>query len=125
MSEEELIEKLSNYLKDSLGKDLIKALKTTLDKLQKDNYKLDRENQHYFDRIQDLQKENEELKEQRDNAIKLRNELIEEQKITCVSKNKIRNKIKELEEELVQNYGTLGESFTTTEIKTLKKLLGE
>ena len=31
-----------------------------IDKLQKDNYKLDRENQHFFDRIQDLQKENKE-----------------------------------------------------------------
>ena len=40
--------------------------------------------------IDKLIKENEELKEQRDNAIKLRNELIEEQKITCISKDKIR-----------------------------------
>ena len=104
-----------------------KLLKENVE-LQKDNYKLDRENQHFFDRIQDLQKqldqlkevdrqicneelitkdkyqnilkENAELKEQRDNAIKLRNELIEEQKITCISKNKIRDKIKELTGEI-------------------------
>ena len=127
MSEEEIIEKLSNYLKDSLGKDLIKALKTALDKqqkeiefqkeqrklwrsyyyeeqektfaLQKENEDMREELQMYVDTpINKLIVENEELKEQRDNAIKLRNELIEEQKITCISKNKIRDKIKELEE---------------------------
>ena len=40
-----------------------------------------------------------------------------------IPKSVIRAKIKELEEELVQNYGTLGESLTTSEIKVLKELL--
>ena len=86
--------------------------------------------------IDKLQKENEELKEQRDNAIKLRNELIEEQKITCVSKNKIRDKIKELEEEQKSKKhisSSIGCANTTNyvninnkrEIKVLKELLGE
>ena len=42
-----------------------------------------------------------------------------------IPKSVIRAKIKELEEELVQNYGTLGESLTTSEIKVLKELLGD
>lgn len=50
---------------------------------------------------------------------------LEKEKKNSISKDKIREKIKELEEELIQNYGTLGESLTTTEIKTLKELLGE
>ena len=66
-----------------------------IDKLQKDNYKLDRENQHFFDRIQDLQKENEELHKQVDIEFVEEN-YIEKSKV--VSKNKIRTKIKELEE---------------------------
>lgn len=53
----------------------------------------------FKEKIEKLQKENEELKEQRDNAIKLRNELIEEQKITCISKNEIKAKINQIDEE--------------------------
>ena len=163
MSEEEIIEKLSNYLKDSLGKDLIKALKTALDKqqkeiefqkeqrklwrsyyyeeqektfaLQKENEDMREELQMYVDTpINKLIVENEELKEQRDNAIKLRNELIEEQKITCISKNKIRDKIKELEEvkqkEEKENKDEFGINSNTWAIadwgiEVLKELLGE
>ena len=46
--------------------ELYNAIQTTLnliDKLQKDNYELDRESQHFFDRIQDLQKQLDQLKE--------------------------------------------------------------
>ena len=79
--------------------------------------------------IDKLQKENEELKEQRDNAIKLRNELIEEQKITCISKNKIRNKIKEVAEEPqiyvdTEKFDIEFEKSNYT-IDVLKELLGE
>lgn len=76
---------------------------------------------HYIDK---LQKENEELKGQRDNAIKLRNELIEEQKITCISKNKIRNKIKELDNEIGIGF-ELDKDETNGARVVLKELLGE
>ena len=79
MSEEELIEKLSNYLKDSLGKDLIKALKTALDKLQKEN--------------EELQKENEELKEQRNKLLQKGFKILTE---NYIHKDIIKYKINEL-----------------------------
>ena len=122
VSEEEIIEKLSNYLKDSLGKDLIKALKTTLDKLQKENEDMREELQMYVDTpINKLIVENEELQKR----VKVSQNFAKIVERDYIDKDEIRNKIKELEEELIQNYGTLGESFTTTEIKTLKELLGE
>lgn len=97
--------------------ELYNAIQTTLnliDKLQKDNYELDRESQHFFDRIQDLQK-----------RVKVSQNFAKIVERDYIDKDIIRDKIKELEEELIQNYGTLGESLTTTEIKTLKELLGE
>ena len=64
MSEEEKLETLKNkFLKYHLEYEDEEMLFEIIGRLQKDNYKLDRENQLYFDKIQDLQKENEELKE--------------------------------------------------------------
>ena len=145
MSEEELIEKLSNYLKDSLGKDLIKALKTTLDKLQKDNYKLDRENQHFFDRIQDLQKENEELSESNFHFLEINQKLIEEKPMIkeltekelnllekidklqkdSISKDIIRDKIKEYNEQREKAETKEINDMFVNYIDDLEELLGE
>ena len=90
-----------------------------------------------LNRADKLQKENEELKKELETFNGLKNgttimfgaktQYWRKDKIEkyFISKDIIRTKIKELEEELVQNYGTLGESLTTSEIKVLKELLGE
>ena len=87
--------------------------------------------------VEDLQKENGKLKKELETFNGLKNgttimfgaktQYWRKDKIEkyFISKDIIRTKIKELEEELVQNYGTLGESLTTSEIKVLKELLGE
>lgn len=81
------------------------------------------------ERANKLQRENEEIKGDRDNAIKLRNELIEEQKITCISKNKIRDKIKEVAEEpqIYVDTEQFDKEFEKSNyiIEVLNELLGE
>jgi hypothetical protein len=74
--------------------------------------------------IDKLQKENKELKEDNQKQWEERCRLTFKLD-DYISKDKIREKIKELEEDLIENYGELGESLTTNEIKTLKKLLEE
>ena len=113
--EEELILSINvDSITTEVRNEYVKIILNYIDKLQKDNYKLDRENQHFFDRIQDLQK-----------RVKVSQNFAKIVERDYIDKDIIRNKIKELEKDLVQNYGTLGESLTTTEIKTLKELLGE
>ena len=96
---------MKNYLKEMTkydeninGDDIVAINKTLnlIDKLQKDNYELDRENQHYFDRIQDLQKEIESKNKQ----IKLMQEmnLPKEIEINYISKDIIKKLIEYLKE---------------------------
>lgn len=116
MSEEELIEYLKediryNEQEHNLHTDMWvsfeKEILNLIDKLQKE--------------VKGFKKENKRLKEQVEEEIHARDCVAH----CSVSKNKIREKIKELEEGLIENYGELGESLTTNEIKTLKKLLEE
>lgn len=86
----------------------------------------------YIDRvwnyIDKLQKENEELKERNKGLTTAIEEWVNGERINDIkhiSKDKIRDKIKELEENLTQTYGILGESLTTPAIKILKELLEE
>lgn len=142
----------TNFTEEQANKTEI--LLNLIDKLQKENEELSESNFQFLEinqklieekpmikkltekelnlleEIDKLQKENEELKgikngttiEYIGKATYWRKDKIEKY---FISKDIIRNKIKELEEELIQNYGTLGENLTTTEIKALKKLLGE
>ena len=86
-----------------------------IDKLQKENDNLNKKNKRYEKYLENKDIEHEKVLEY----------IETEKERDYISKDIIRNKIKELEEELVQNYGTLGESLTTSEIKVLKELLEE
>ncbi len=87
-----------------------------IDKLQKDNYELDRENQHYFDRIQDLQKEIKSKNKQ----IKLMQEmnLPKEIEINYISKDIIKKLIEDKKQ-----IGTYNIEYL--KIEDIKELLGE
>lgn len=90
-----------------------------VERLQKDNYNLDRENQHFFDRIQDLQKENEELKffaESYRKQIKLMQE--EYKKGDFIHKGFIRDKIEEMQ---IEKINGLHKTYIAEEV--LKELL--
>ena len=103
----------------TFDKETYLTLKTTLnyiDKLQKDNYELDRENQHYFDRIQDLQKEIKSKNKQ----IKLMQEmnLPKEIEINYISKDIIKKLIEDKKQ-----IGTYNIEYL--KIEDIKELLGE
>lgn len=143
MSEEEkkVIESLKYEYKNMVDNDYVlfplyktqaNKLINLIDKLQKENYELNSDLKVFKRALTDIEKENEELKEKYENI----NWYFENQKDNFVHKNKIRTKIKELEEEQkkkkhISNLFGLANTAkyvninNEREIKVLKELLGE
>lgn len=117
--EEEAIEYLSNldaaFIVNGFKKKTRQAIQITLgyiEKLQGENEKLEM-------CIKAEEKYSQGLNEDIKSLLNI------EPNTNFIHKDKIRKKIEELEEDLIENYGELGKDLTTNEIKTLEKLLKE
>ena len=100
-----------------------KTILNLIDKLQKDNYELDRENQLIFEKNIELQKENEQYEEIKNLISKEELFDIDYIKEFFIDKDKIRDKIIELEKEMKRSK-ELGEFIALKEkVSVLRELL--
>jgi hypothetical protein len=142
--------KEQSYTNKKMRKTL-KTVRKERNKLQRENERLSQSNFHFLEinqklieekpiikeltekelnlleKIDKLQKENKQLVDTNKKLYEMgqQNAIQEILNEKWISKDKIINKINEIEESLIQTYGILGESLTTPSIKVLKELLEE